>query len=200
MGPFFLIVLVLVFHPWGQVDFVERPMGTGRFFHLRGQVGWSLQKAHSATTGRFTSRRTDDPSIRRFCLRVYRDRSILCSIHRGRSIRNPTTRSCENANCSPRCERSTRNRSIRCAVCWTAWVNQTLRDGAETLLISAEDLFDMHSAHELDFSAESERNALVSVRAILHQAHGRRWERRNGPQRWTEWEKAQRQRTKSLLS
>jgi hypothetical protein len=27
MGPFFLIVLVLVFHPWGQVDFVELPMG-----------------------------------------------------------------------------------------------------------------------------------------------------------------------------
>ena len=79
-------------------------------------------------------------------------------------------------------------------------VNQALRDGAETLLISAEDLFDMHSAYELEFSAESERNALVSVRAILHRAHGRRWERRNGPQRWTEWEKAQRQRTKSLLS
>ena len=79
-------------------------------------------------------------------------------------------------------------------------VNQALRDGAETLLISAEDLFDMHSAHELEFSAESERNALVSVRAILHRAHGRRWERRNGPQRWTEWEKAQRQWTKSLLS
>jgi hypothetical protein len=35
-----------------------------------------------------------------------------------------------------------------------AWVNQALRDGTETLLISAEDLFDMHSAHELDFSAE----------------------------------------------
>lgn len=71
MDPFFLIVLVLVFHPWGQVDFVERPMGTGRFFHLRGQVGWSLQKAHSATNGRFTSHRTYDPSIRRLVDSVY---------------------------------------------------------------------------------------------------------------------------------
>jgi hypothetical protein len=43
-------------HPWGRVDFVERPMGTGRFSHLRGQVGWSLQKAHYTNytgTGQF---------------------------------------------------------------------------------------------------------------------------------------------------
>ena len=66
----------ILFHPWGQVDFVERPMGTGRFFHLRGQVGWSLQKAHSATNGRFTS---TGPMTRRFV-----DWSILSTCLQGR--------------------------------------------------------------------------------------------------------------------
>ena len=74
----------------GTGRFRPGPMGTGRFFHLRGQVGWSLQKAHSAMNGRFTSHRTDDPSIRRlvdsvyvftgtgqFCVPSMGDRSIL---------------------------------------------------------------------------------------------------------------------------
>jgi hypothetical protein len=48
-----------------------------------------------------------------------------------------------------------------------ASVKQAFRDRAETLLLSAEDLFDMHSAHELDFSMDRIGAATQRLARIL---------------------------------
>jgi hypothetical protein len=49
-------------------------------------------------------------------------------------------------------------------------VKRASRHGTETLLLSAEDLFDMHSAHELDFSMDRVRAATHRLARILDES------------------------------